>query len=313
MMAVPVAGIRRRILLLALGVLLGTLLGGPARAQDAATVAEAQAALEAARSARLVRAFAAPELAAAERALERALAAQDAGGARDEVEHLAYLAESRAAVAQMRAEERRTARALQELAATRTQVAQARALEAAAAERRTRGLVQGLRRFDVRSEAGGLLLTPRERWFDSEVMPARRAVAALTEAARLLGRLPERQVVVLGYALRGAPLPGAAEDTADGAQGSAAATPIPARYPKDGAASPVAGPDDLGCTRADVVRAFLISNGVDPRRVVATCLAPRGMLEAPAAGDIAIQILPENASARSPTMGEAIDAAPPAP
>ncbi|MGH6921179.1 MAG: DUF4398 domain-containing protein, partial [Geminicoccaceae bacterium] len=95
---------RRRLSAWLAGLVGALLLVGPARAQDATTIAQAQDALEAARSTRAVRALAAPELDAAERALERALAARDDGRAQGEVLHLAYLAERRAAVARMRAE-----------------------------------------------------------------------------------------------------------------------------------------------------------------------------------------------------------------
>ena len=106
----------RQLPLRCLAGLVGTfLLVGSAAAQDAATIAQAQAALEAARSTRAVRALAAPELDAAEEALERALAARAAGRPRGEVEHLAYLADRRAAIARMHAKERQIARVLAEL------------------------------------------------------------------------------------------------------------------------------------------------------------------------------------------------------
>ncbi|MGH6919530.1 MAG: hypothetical protein ACREJ0_17705, partial [Geminicoccaceae bacterium] len=69
----------------------------------------------------------------------------------------------------------------------------------------------------------------------------------------------------------------------------------------------------LGCARAEVVRALLISHGVDPRRIVATCMAPQGVLEASTAGvagspagEPAIAILPQDGSAWAPTIGETI-------
>ena len=121
----------RRLLSRCLAYLIGVLLlAGPAGAQDAATIAQAQAALEAARSMRAVRALAAPELDAAEEALERALAARDAGQPRGEVEHLAYLAERRAAIARMHARERQIARALRRLSAAHALIEETRAPEA---------------------------------------------------------------------------------------------------------------------------------------------------------------------------------------
>ena len=267
------------------------LLAGPAGAQDAATIAQAQAAVEAARSTRAVRALAAPELDAAEEALARALAAHDAGRARAEVEHLAYLALRRATIARMYARERQIARALKSLSAAHALVIEAQALEAAAAERRARALAQRLARFDVEASGQGLLLTPRERWFEADVTPAPRALRAIAEAARLLGELPEREVVVLGYALRPAP-PAAV-------QGQSVA--VQAAAPREaGRAAPdvVAERADLGCVRADVVRAFLISRGVDPRRIVARCVAPglTGHMAGLPAGATALAILPAKSS-----------------
>jgi flagellar motor protein MotB len=291
----------RRLLSVRLAGLVGMLLlAGSAWAQDAATIAQAQDALEAARSTRAVRALAAPELDAAEQALERALAAHDAGRPRAEVEHLAYLAERRAAIARMYASERRAARALQSLSVAHALIVEARALEAEAAERRARALVQRLVRFDVRADRQGLLLTPRERWFESDLAPAPRAVRAIAEAARLLGALPERDVVVLGYVMRAAPqaaVPGRGE-------GAAAAPQLPAHYRQDAAPAKVADREDIGCARADVVRAFLISHGVDPRRIVANCLAPPRVISAstgavgPVAGATAILLLPASLSDR---------------
>jgi outer membrane protein OmpA-like peptidoglycan-associated protein len=280
------------VLLWLAGLVGALLLIGPAAAQDATTIAQAQAALEAARSTRAVRALAAPELDAAEEALERALAARDAGRPRAEVEHLAYLALRRAAIARMYARERQIARALKSLSAAHALITETRALEAAAAGRRALALAQRLARFDVQEDRQGLLLTPRERWFEIDVTPAPRALQALAEAARLLGELPEREVVVLGYATRVAPQ-------------MEAVGPLPARYQEAGAASRTAiDRDDLGCVRADVVRAFLISHGVDPRRIVARCALPAGAPEGsaaptagPSAGETAIAILPEDGSA----------------
>jgi OmpA-OmpF porin, OOP family len=291
-------------------------LAGPAAAQDAATIAQAQVAVEAARSTRAVRALAAPELDAAEEALERALAAHGAGRPRAEVEHLAYLAERRAAIARMYAREREIARALKSLSAAHALITEAQALEAAAAERRARALAQRLARFDVEASGQGLLLTPREPWFAADVTPAPRARRAIAEAARLLGELPEREVVVLGYALRAAP-----QAVAQGHMGTEAAI-VQATAPRQaGDAEPgVVAEPDLGCVRADVVRAFLISHGVDPRRIIARCVAPgalpaaTGHMAGLPAGATAIAILPAKGSNRAPTITPAANpgtAAPP--
>jgi OmpA-OmpF porin, OOP family len=312
MRAPPIVGLARRSLKIWLIGLLGAaLLIEPGRAQDATTIAQAQDALEAVRSTRAVRALAAPELDAAEEAFEQALAARDAGRPRGEVEHLAYLAERRAAIARLHAQERQISRALRSLSATHALISGARALEAAAAEQRARALAQRLVRFDVRAGRQGLFLTPRGPWFEAGLAPAPRALRALAEAARLLGELPEREVVVLGYAVRAAPH---AAVQGRGA-GTEAADQLPAHYQEAGAASQTAiDRDDLGCARADVVRAFLISHGVDPRRIVARCVAPQGALPVstaqtagPSAGETAIAILPEDGSAWAPTIGGAID------
>jgi Domain of unknown function (DUF4398) len=299
----------RRSLLLWLAGLVGLMLVGSASAQDATTIAKARDALEAARSTRAVRLLAAPELDAAERALEHALAVQDAGQAPDEVLHLAYLADRRAAIARMRAEERRIGQALASLSEAHALLAEARALEAAAAKRRALELAQRLKRFDVREDRHGLLLTPREHWFDTGLMPTRRAARAIAEAARLLGELPERQVVVLGYAMREAPLHDVVQSS--GAASGEAPAQLAARYQAGVTPKPAADRDDLGCARADVVRAFLISNGVDPRRIIASCIPPQGALEAAAqpaglsAGETAIAILPEDGPGPASTIEKA--------
>ena len=157
-----------------------------------------------------------------------------------------------------------------------------------------------------------LLLTPRERWFETDLAPAPRALRALAEAARLLGELPEREVMVLGYATPRGPH-AAAQGRGAGAE-AAGQLPANDREP-DVAAQIGIDRDDLGCARADVVRASLISHGVDPRRIVARCVASQDALPAstaqvagPSAGATAIAILPEDGRAWAPTIGRAIDA-----
>jgi Domain of unknown function (DUF4398) len=305
MILLPALTTRRRRRLLWLAGLVGLMLAGSAGAQDATAIAQANDALEAARSMRAVRALAATELDAAERALERAIAARDAGQTEDEVSHLAYLAEQRAAIALLRAEQRQIAPALASLSETHARLAAARALEVAAAKQRALELAQRLKRFEVREDRHGLLLTPRERWFDAGLMPARHGARAIAEAAWLLAELPERQVVVLGYAMREALPHGAMQSS--GAASSAVPMQLAAQYQESVTPGTVADRDDFGCVRADVVRAFLISNGVDPRRISATCIAPQDVLEASAqpvglpAGETAIAIMPENGSGPAPT------------
>jgi OOP family OmpA-OmpF porin len=300
MILLPALTTRRRRRRLWLAGLVGVMLAGSAGAQDAATIAQANDALEAARSMRAVRALAATELDAAERALERALAARDAGQAEAEVSHLAYLAEQRAAIARLRAEQRQIAPALASLSETHALLAAARALEVAAAKQRAFELAQRLKRFEVREDRHGLLLTPRERWFDTGPMPAPHGARAIAEAARLLGELPERQVVVLGYAMREALPRGAIQSS------GAVSMQLAAQYQESVTPGTVVDRDDVGCVRADVVRAFLVSNGVDPRRISTTCIAPQDMLAASAqpvglpAGETAIAIMPENGSGPAP-------------
>jgi outer membrane protein OmpA-like peptidoglycan-associated protein len=287
------------------GLMAAVLFAGLAQADEAGSIAQAQAALEAARSNRVVRAFAALELDVAEQALERALAARAAGQASNEVEHLAYLAERRAAIARMQAKQRQIARALRSLSATHAMITQARALEAAAAARRAAVLAQRLARFDVEPYQHGLLLTPRDRWFEAGLTPAPRARRALAEAAALLLKLPEREALVLGYAARATPA---------AAGRGAAPTPGPDQEADRAAAI---DPNDLGCVRAEVVRGFLISHGVDPRRIETTCVDPATALAAaplpsagpPAglsAGETAIAILPVARAAPAQLIAGAI-------
>jgi hypothetical protein len=165
----------------------------------------------------------------------------------------------------MHAKGRQIARALEELSATHALISEAQALEAAAAEQRARALAQRLARFDVQADRRGLLLTPREPWFEADLAPAPRALRAIAEAARLLGELPGRQVVVLGYAMRAAPH-AAAEGNGPGTEAAIVQAAAP-RQAEGPGPTMVAERDDLGCARADVVRAFLISHGVDPRRI----------------------------------------------
>jgi OmpA-OmpF porin, OOP family len=305
----PAITTRRRSRLLWLAGLVGVMLAGSAGAQDATTIARARDALEAARSTRAVRALAATELDAAERALERATAARDAGQAEDEVSHLAHLAEQRAAIARLRAEQRRVALTLASLSETHALLAEARALEVAAAKQRALELAQRLKRFDVRENGHGLLLTPRERWFDTGLMPTWHAARAIAEAARLLAELLERQAVVQGYAMREGLPHGAMQSS--GAASGAVPMRLAAKYQESVTPGIAADRDDIGCVRADVVRAFLISNGVDPRRIVATCIAPQDALEASAqpgvlpAGETAIAIMPENGASPAPTNEQA--------
>jgi outer membrane protein OmpA-like peptidoglycan-associated protein len=309
-----------RILVLCFAGVCATLcLAEPALAQETITIIQARSALEDARSDRAVRALAASELDAAEQALEQAIAASDASRPAGEVGHLAYLAERRAAIARMQARQRRATRALDALSATHSLIQEARALEAAAADQRTRELAAGLKRFEVQADQHGVLLMPRRPWFETDLRPARHAVRAMVEAARLLDRLPDRQVVVVGYAARRGASPERGRDQV----ARRAAAPVD-HDPGSDISSGAADGDDVGCARADVVRAFLISNGVDPRRIVTSCVVPDAMAEPssgsvkrPLAGETSIAILSRNRLAGSPLiargMGQAVDPGPGAP
>jgi outer membrane protein OmpA-like peptidoglycan-associated protein len=279
---------RRRVLMICLCGLLLALSTEPARGQDPMVdaIGRARNALDAARSERAVRALAAAPLDVAEQALERALAALEAKQPRIEIEHLAYLAERRAAIAQLYARKRRAERELIDLSAAYGPSLEERLRESQAAERRTRQLAGKLQRFDVRESTRGLVLTPREPWFDDDMALAWRGARAITEAAALLGELPDPAVVVEGYADAVAPDGPVTDDSAAAADG------------------------DVACARADVVRAFLISHGIDPRRIAATCSGKRAARHMPAAassrhmsGNAEISILLAAGTVRLPAMG----------
>ena len=279
---------RRRVLMICLCGLLLALSTEPARGQDPMVdpIGRARNALDGARSERAVRALAAAPLDVAEQALERALAALEAKQPRIEIEHLAYLAARRAAIAQLYARERRAERELIDLSAAYGPSLEERLRESQAAERRTRQLAGKLQRFDVRESTRGLVLTPREPWFDDDMALAWRGARAITEAAALLGELPDPAVVVEGYADAVAPDGPVTDDSAAAADG------------------------DVACARADVVRAFLISHGIDPRRIAATCSGKRAARHMPAAassrhmsGNAEISILLAAGTVQLPAMG----------
>jgi outer membrane protein OmpA-like peptidoglycan-associated protein len=290
-------------------------LAEPALAQETVTIIEARSALDEARSDRAVRALAASELDAAEQALEQATAASDADRPASEVGHLAYLAERRAAIARMQARQRRATRALDALSATHSLIQEARALEAAAAGQRTRELAAGLKRFEVQADQHGVVLMPRRPWFETDLKPTRHAVQAIAEAARLLDRLPDRQVVVVGYAASRGSSPERGRDLV-ARRAAAPAGHDPVIDIASDMPGGVADGDDLGCARADVVRAFLISNGGDPRRIVTSCVVPdaasepsSGSAKRPLAGETSIAILPRNDLTGSPLIVRGIDQA----
>jgi hypothetical protein len=153
-----------------------------------------------------------------------------------------------------------------------------------------------------------VLLLPRRRWFETDLRPARHAVRAIVEAARLLGKLPDRQVVVVGYAASR----GSSRELGRDQVARRAAAPVDHDAASD-IPSDVADGDDIGCARADVVRAFLISNGVDPRRIVISCVAldaepepSAAMAKRPLAGATSIVILSKNGLPRSLLIGQGV-------
>jgi outer membrane protein OmpA-like peptidoglycan-associated protein len=283
----------RRALVICLCGLLLALRTEPAHCQNpvADPIGRARSALEAARSERAVRALAPAQLDAAEQAFGTALAALEAQQPQVEIEHLAYLAERRATIARLHARERQAEQELIDLSAAYGPILETRLRESAAAERRTRQLAGKLQRFEVRESARGLALTPREPWFDDDVILGWRGARAIAEAAALLAELPDPAVVVEGYADAVVPEEPVADSVATADQRAAA------------------------CARAEAVRAFLISHGIDPRRIRATCPRERAARHIPAeafsmemSGNAQLSILVAGGTARPPPMIQAAPA-----
>ena len=154
------------------------------------------------------------------------------------------------------------------LSAAHAVIDETRALEAAAAERRARALAQRLARFDVQDDGEVLLLTPRERWFETgsgagaaRAAGDRRGRPAAWRAARAGGG---------GAGLRHASGTARCRHRAVVQGRRPPVSCQPTTVNQTSRRKSAIDRDDLGCARADVVRAFLISHGVDPRRIVAT-------------------------------------------
>jgi outer membrane protein OmpA-like peptidoglycan-associated protein len=203
----------------------------------------------------LVRAHAPIRLDEAGAAILRAVAAYEAGGSEAEVSHLAYLADQRVQIARARALERQ---ALQRIATLdderqaiqldarirQAELAERRARQAEFAERRARqaeaealALQQKLAELEAEQTERGLVLTLGDILFDvdgTELNPG--GFQQVGRIADFLRAFPERNVLIEGHT--------------------------------DGT-----GADDyneqLSLRRAYAVEDFLISEGIDPRRVIA--------------------------------------------
>jgi outer membrane protein OmpA-like peptidoglycan-associated protein len=203
----------------------------------------------------MVRAHAPIRLDEAEAAIVRAVAAYEAGESEAEVSHLAYLADQRVQIARARALERQ---ALQRIATLdderqaiqldarirQAELAERRARQAEFAERRARqaeaealALQQKLAELEAEQTERGLVLTLGDILFDvdgTELNPG--GFQQVGRIADFLRAFPERNVLIEGHT--------------------------------DGT-----GADDyneqLSLRRAYAVEDFLISEGIDPRRVIA--------------------------------------------
>ena len=132
----------------------------------------------------------------------------------------------------------------------------------------------------------------------------------MSEAAELLGRLSQRKVVVLGYEA------GRAQDDVPVSASSSAPSVQALQALASTAPNPAASEADLVCARAEVIRALLISNGVDPRRIAATCLPSDSTSlgavnpDTHSEGETVIAILPLRVSVLHPSAGLARDSLP---
>jgi outer membrane protein OmpA-like peptidoglycan-associated protein len=176
----------------------------------------------------------APEpLAEAEQALDRAESAFGAGADQDELDHLAYLAEQRAGIAQALAEERVALAEMEQMGAQRDDlVIQAR-------ERQIRVLETELAELQAdRTERGLVVTLGDEVLFDvdrSDLKPG--GMQQLTRVAEFLRQNPDRNVLIEGHT----------DSTAPDAYNLA-----------------------LSQRRANAVEDFLMTQGVEPTRIMAT-------------------------------------------
>jgi OmpA-OmpF porin, OOP family len=194
---------------------------------------EARSAVAAARADPEVVAQAPEPLAEAEQALDRAESAFRGGADQDELNHLAYVAEQRAGIAQALAEERVALAEMEQLSAERDD------LLIEARERQIRVLETELAELQADRTDRGLVVTlGDEILFDvdqSVLKPG--GMQQLTRVAEFLRQNPDRNVLVEGHT----------DSTAPDSYNLA-----------------------LSQRRANAVEEFLITQGVEPTRIMAT-------------------------------------------
>jgi outer membrane protein OmpA-like peptidoglycan-associated protein len=194
---------------------------------------EARSAVAAARADPEVVAQAPEPLAEAEQALDRAESAFGAGADQDELDHLAYLAEQRAGIAQALAEEHVALAEMEQLGAERDD------LLIEARERQIRVLETELAELRAdRTERGLVVTLGDEVLFDvdqADLKPG--GMQQLTRVAEFLRQNLDRNVLVEGHT----------DSTAPDSYNLA-----------------------LSQRRANAVEEFLITQGVEPTRIVAT-------------------------------------------
>jgi OmpA-OmpF porin, OOP family len=217
---------------LALVIASAALLGACA-GRSSASLEEARSAVAAARADPEVMAQAPEPLAEAEQALDRAESAFRGGADQDELNHLAYVAEQRAGIAQALAEERVALAEMEQLNAERDD------LLIEARERQIRVLETELAELQADRTDRGLVVTlGDEILFDvdqSVLKPG--GMQQLTRVAEFLRQNPDRNVLVEGHT----------DSTAPDSYNLA-----------------------LSQRRANAVEEFLITQGVEPTRIMAT-------------------------------------------
>lgn len=206
--------------------------GGPATVPE---LEQARAAVQAARNDPDVVTHAAPRLGEAQAALERAEAARD----RAEVSHLAYLAAQQASVANALARERVAQQEIEQLSEERLETElETRSREAEVARQRAEQLEQRLAELQARETERGMVMTlGGDILFEvdrAELSPG--GAQRVARLAEFLRDFPDRIVLIEGHT-----------DSTGSAE-----------YNRD-----------LSVRRANAVQDFLISQGIDPTRIVA--------------------------------------------
>lgn len=201
--------------------------------RSSASLEEARSAVAAARADQEVAAQAPESLAEAEQALDRAESAFGGGADQDELDHLAYLAERRAGIAQALADERVALAELEQLGEERD------ALLIEAREREIRVLETELAELRAdRTERGLVVTLGDEILFDvdqADLKPG--GMQQLSRVAEFLRQNPDRNVLIEGHT----------DSTAPDSYNLA-----------------------LSQRRANAVEEFLITQGVEPTRIMAT-------------------------------------------